>query len=356
MGFTIPALLIIFVEVYPTLAFHSLGDMLGLAILCAADLVLVMLCFTGSLKQKLKIGLTIPLFLIASSLLTLPLFSFAAATYAPGSAPEVMHTNLHYLAVQLITFFVYTMMNAIFFIIYKIKQNVINIQGAFLFALLLITQVIILASLMGRTIKSPDAPMLCFCLSAGVLSILSDLGVYKAFKEINQKARIRQQAFFYQKQLEIQLSHYEQLSQYDKSLGYLRHDLKNQISTIHYLLQNHQVKDAATLTAQIRANISTLEMIACCENKIISALIFVYYQRMEKQNIGFSCNLIIPEQISDDIQSLCTLFSSALEQAMNAAPKSIILTGDYEKSSITLQCISKDGDSSVTPILLPNNG
>ncbi len=316
-------------------------DLTALAFVWLFNILTVFIGYTDSLRKKRKAAFCALSLYLACSLLFVLFFCRKPSFYT-----GLEHESLLYRFVRMIFFFLCALVVCAAFILYKIRTKQMSLPNAALFCLFAATQILLMLSLLVRVYRNISDVFVWFCLASGLLCIIADFYVFKAFKEIRLKSRLRQQAYFYQKQLDIQLKHYEKLSQYDRTLSHIRHDLKNEISVIQVLLRQRNRKEAKELTDGIQKLILRLEKIERCENKILNALIFIESQKMEEQGIEFSCrDFEIPEEISADIPKLCETFSRTLEECIQKEPASIELSGRFSDGTFFLTSRFSASDS-----------
>lgn len=353
IGFLFPPALACSLKIYPAIMSISSSDLAALLFVWICNLLVIFFCYCNSLRKKMKAAaFTVLLQITTWIFFFLGFKQHIILCIKQIEQVEDFHLTLPYLLLQLTLFFSFALVTCLAFIFYKIYKKQLPVQSAALFGLFVATQILLMTSLLIRVYRNIEFPTLCFCFASGVMCIVADFYVFKAFKEISQKSRLKQQAYFYQKQLDIQLRHYEQLSRYDTTLSHIRHDLKNEISVIQYLLQEHKYEDAEGLADEIQSMITRLEKIDCCENKILNALIFIYGQEMEEKGIAFSCkDLEIPEDLPTDIQALCESFSSAFEKCTQNKPVRVELSGRFSEGEFLLTSIL-DQDPFITRHLI----
>lgn len=346
-GFCIPPLISAVFAWYPGIIYSDSSNFQALFFYICLDFLVVFLCYTDSAKEKFKWAAVMAVLQILPVLpAVFPLQKYIY-TYVQAGDSASVSAGLPYLTVQLSWLFVSMLHSGCTVILYRFYQKSLSLQSALLFFLFVITQILLMSSLMTRVYQKPSLPILYFCLGAGITCVIADFYVVKAFREISRKTSLKQQAYFYQQQLDIQLKHYEKLSQYDKSLAHIRHDLKNEISTIQYLLQHKEYTTAEALTDEIRDKIHSLEMVDCCENKIVSALIFIYYQQMKEAGIRFFCDdLEIPQDIPMAIDEFCRELSRILDDFIKDSPEQIRIFGQAPDTPITVTAQNKK-DSAV---------
>ena len=337
VGFCIPPLISAVFAWYPGIILNDSGDFQALLLYLCLDVLVVFSCYTNSAKEKLKWAIVMAILQFLPVLPALfPLQKYIYAYIQPEDSASVS-AGLPYLTVQLSWLFVSMLLAGCAVILYRLYQKNLSLQSALLFFLFVITQVLLMTSLLTRVYQKPSLAILYFCLGAGITCVIADFYVVKAFREISRKASLKQQAYFYQQQLDIQLKHYEKLSEYDRSLSHIRHDLKNEISTIQYLLQHREYQTAAALTDEIRDKIHSLEMVDCCENKIVSALIFIYYQQMNDAGIELFCDdLEIPQDIPMAMDKFCRELSRILDDFIQDRPNQIRISGHAPDTPITV--------------------
>ena len=78
-------------------------------------------------------------------------------------------------------------------------------------------------------------------------------------------------------------------------------------------------------------------MVDCCENKIVSALIFIYYQQMNDAGIELFCDdLEIPQDIPMAMDKFCRELSRILDDFIQDRPNQIRISGHAPDTPITV--------------------
>ncbi|WP_130863151.1 sensor histidine kinase [Bacilliculturomica massiliensis] len=224
-------------------------------------------------------------------------------------------------------------------LLWKKHRRQIDLRGTRMFLFFLITQAILLFLLYFISLKSMPDYFAWVVLAAETLCTAADIGVYQAAVSLSQKTVLEQENEIYEKQLAMQLAHYEAFLDYDAKLRDLRHDLHNQLQAVRALMERKEGAAASTLMEELERQVRDLQTISFCENPIISALVFVKQKEMEKQEIRFTAELRAEDDLAVEKTDLCRIFGNLLDNAIEACEK----IPDPAKRWILLKCGSAGG-------------
>jgi len=121
------------------------------------------------------------------------------------------------------------------------------------------------------------------------------------------------------KQIEIQLRHYDKLNKYSKELREFRHDYKNHIHCINSLLKANQIEMAKKYLSQISFNRSVQDEMYHSGNLIVDSIL------SDKNDVlnEIGGEIVFKGKISDQFRpiDISTIFFNALDNAIEAVEK-----------------------------------
>jgi len=126
---------------------------------------------------------------------------------------------------------------------------------------------------------------------------------------------------FLNKQLVMQMQYYVDMEENQNITRKILHDMKNHLGVINSFLYEGDTKGAQTYLDNVVDSMSSMAHRAFCENKVVNAIINNKYKRLVDLEIRTCIELCIPEQISISRSDLCSLFSNAIDNSIEACTK-----------------------------------
>lgn len=120
--------------------------------------------------------------------------------------------------------------------------------------------------------------------------------------------------------LEYQQIYYEELEKNQQQIRKLRHDMRNHLNTISLLLKQEEYQQATEYLSNL-AGETTSELRSFCSNRIVNAILNAKYLLATEKQISCSFQIDIDSLKKIDDISLCSLFSNALDNAIEASSK-----------------------------------
>ena len=122
------------------------------------------------------------------------------------------------------------------------------------------------------------------------------------------------------KQMEAQKSRYALLSEMASALRKQRHDLRHQLAVIQSFNNNGERDKLNAYLQELLANIPSNEVQQLCDNEVVNAVAYYYYDLAKKQGIqDISIQLSIPADTGQILASdLCVVVGNLLENAITA--------------------------------------
>lgn len=173
-----------------------------------------------------------------------------------------------------------------------------------------------------------------------ILCVLADAGLVIAMKKLTAVSIANEKLAFYEKQVELQLKHYEQLSEYSSIIRRYKHDIKNQIQTIYTLLGNKDINNAKKHADELSFSIDSAISTQFCDNLIVDALLQNKYLLAQKSKIKMDIIVQLGNKTGIDNLHLCSVFSNLIDNAVEACNK---IPDSEVPPYIIIKCYEKAG-------------
>lgn len=164
---------------------------------------------------------------------------------------------------------------------------------------------------------------LSMCIAAGLV-----FGGNKIYVEQRQK-----------EQYFSQIAYYKMLQEQYAQMERLRHDMKNHVLSLYGLWDSREYEKAGSYLRKMleRGNIASADEVT--GNKAVDALLYYKCRQAKEKNIGWECDVQIPQACVMDEFDLCILFGNILDNALTACGK----IEDEEHSFIRImsKCVKK---------------
>ncbi len=124
-----------------------------------------------------------------------------------------------------------------------------------------------------------------------------------------------------EKQLNMQLSHYEALTSQYEANRRIRHDIMHHVNTIQYLLADGKQQEAAEYAGQFLKENRRSSMLGSCENPVVDAFLFGRVEEAKKQGIPVKTNVVLPVELPVSNTDLVIVFGNIMDSAVEACSK-----------------------------------
>jgi len=138
--------------------------------------------------------------------------------------------------------------------------------------------------------------------------------------------------------LDIQLSHYKQLSEYNLNIIEYKHDFKNQLQTIYTLLDNKDFNNARKFADRLAASIDISMPAPFCKNPVVEALLQNKYSMAKDSNIKMEIVVHLDSETGIDDLHLCSVLSNLIDNALEACSN---ISDPSILPYITVKCYEK---------------
>ena len=107
-----------------------------------------------------------------------------------------------------------------------------------------------------------------------LLCIAADIALVRTIADAGRKAELEATNRLLEKQLNMQISHYEALTSQYEANRHIRHDIMHHVNTIQYLLADGKQQEAAEYAGQFLKENRRSSMLGSCENPVVDAFLF----------------------------------------------------------------------------------
>lgn len=121
-----------------------------------------------------------------------------------------------------------------------------------------------------------------------------------------------------QRQLHMQVEHYEQLQEKIQESRRIRHDFRQHLRVIASLAQENQNQKLLSYVAGITEQNESTSFVQLAENTELNAILQYYYTLAQKHGIDFRLRLDLPAQLGVPVVALGAIVGNLLENAMEA--------------------------------------
>jgi two-component system, LytTR family, sensor histidine kinase AgrC len=98
-----------------------------------------------------------------------------------------------------------------------------------------------------------------------------------------------------------------------------RHDMRHHFALLSNYLNTNEINKAIDYIKITQKNIESITPQQFCENETVNLILSSFKTRALKNDVQFTTEIVLPNELPIDDTELCTLLSNALENAINAA-------------------------------------
>ncbi|ACL76606.1 sensor histidine kinase [Ruminiclostridium cellulolyticum] len=154
---------------------------------------------------------------------------------------------------------------------------------------------------------------LCTIIYNVIVMILIDKMILnKKYKHLNEMSEA---------QLRTQFNHYEQIMSKNQETRKLKHDMKNHLRLIRSLIETNDIDEAKGLLDEIEDTMSGLDLEISSGNNITDAILNEKNKMAHSLGVKFEFSEILPSDNFINPFDISTIFSNALDNALEAAVK-----------------------------------
>ena len=158
------------------------------------------------------------------------------------------------------------------------------------------------------------------CLVLGILlGLAADLALFYIIYKHNRQRALEKYMNEMNTLWKVEEKSYRMQEEQRSRVEKIRHDLKNQVATVLYLLEQQQHAQARGLLEGVQGEIAKAENTVWCANPVVNAVLVEKAAQCKAQGIALDAELNLPQQLQIEPIFLCSSFSNLLDNAIHAA-------------------------------------
>ena len=152
---------------------------------------------------------------------------------------------------------------------------------------------------------------------------LGSLMVYRmiilSVREQEENLSLRSENFH----LQMMALQYQNIEQNIKQTRRMRHDLRHVLATISTMAEASDMEHILKYIAELQNNMELATPLKFCENSAVNAVLSYYAPQMTREDITYSVQLQLPDDLSISSADLSVLFANLVENAIEACRQQI---------------------------------
>jgi signal transduction histidine kinase len=202
--------------------------------------------------------------------------------------------------------------------VWRFATNSVDQNQMSLFMFFPVSQIYLLQILFFASTYYGNLALITVFIISVILCVLADAGLIIAMKRLTHLSLLKEKLAFFEKHLDIQLSYYKQLSEYNQNIKKYKHDLKNQLQTIYTLLDKRDIQNAKKYADELAISIDGSAATPFCENLVVDALLQNKYSAAKDSNIKMELAVQLGNDTGIDDLHLCSVISNLIDNALEA--------------------------------------
>lgn len=151
-----------------------------------------------------------------------------------------------------------------------------------------------------------------------VIILYINLIVFYLYEKFNALLKTGIERALLKQQISLQERYYQNLEQTHQRIKSIRHDMKNNLETISYLLSENQTKKLQSYLKNITDNVQNTERIIYTGNPPIDSVLNIKLSELKQQNIQVNTNILIPQNLKINFEQAVVLFGNIIDNAIEA--------------------------------------
>lgn len=297
----------------PILLYTRAGSLLRILLMPTGPLVLAFGLFYGKpLKKILAVGLE-----LASTMLLELLFMPILMNYNMDPMlsvwvdPRTVTYGLVYLPLLVLVLFLFSLPMT------RSKNNLSSKQ-ILVFAMLPVSQTLCEAMITTMVYDSQRQEYIAIFLIASLLFIVSDIILYQMMIKTEQRVQLEVENKLLEKQLDVQLSHYDDLTKQYEQIRSMRHDIYHHLNAINLLLKEGNTQAASEYSAQLLPMQQYISHLSECRNPTVDAFLYSRIREAGSLGITVDAEVAMPADLAISNTDLIVLFGNIMDNAIEA--------------------------------------
>lgn len=199
-------------------------------------------------------------------------------------------------------------------------------------------------------LTSANITLWIFIFGTIICMIIGDIALYKVLLVNSENHELKEALELSNLKNVLELDYYNKLKTNIAETRKINHDISNMVTVMKTLVDGNESTNKEQAKVVIQELTDTLEnnkIRKFCENELVNIIIINKYDKIKSNNIEFSCNLNIPNNINIKSTDLCRMFTNIIDNATEAciAAKDktkafIILSAQIKSNNFVVKCIN----------------
>lgn len=225
------------------------------------------------------------------------------------------------LVVLLLDVFI-TCFYALIVIIWRKRLGKYSVKSMTLFMLFPVGQLLFIMACtyptwaMGSTFDVFDNP---FMIAAAIASVASDILMFIALRENNSLETANERAAQAEKEMELQLQYYSELTEKMTEIREYRHDINNLVSVAEAMITESTSQTGRDYIDEMKRKAESMKFPVYTSSEIANAVLWKKEREARQVGVDFKVRADISESFPLDKIDICSLFANLLDNAVNEA-------------------------------------
>lgn len=171
------------------------------------------------------------------------------------------------------------------------------------------------------TVTTDYQKMLPARIGLQVIMLVGIIAIFVFAGKTLQNQESRYKYTLLEEQAKSWIKQVEELSQNEKRLSILRHDMRHKINIVSQLVREGYYGEALSVLDNTDRELENSRLEKYCENIYINSVLVMHRRKAQNCGISVNYNIDIPKEISVDVYELSVVMSNLIENAVNACAK-----------------------------------
>ena len=245
-------------------------------------------------------------------------FVTIAETAASAVALSAAGSNYAYLVVEFIVFISIMVIREFFTKSFYETIMKCNDSG---WGMLDMAIIIYLFVIYMMTMTTSYEKMLPIRIGLEVIMLVGVIAIFVLAGKTLQNQENRHNYTILKEQAKSWIKQVEELSQNERQLSVLRHDMRHKINIVSQLVEEGHYAEALNVLDNTDKDLEKSRPEKYCDNIYINSVLIMHRRTARDNRISISYNIDIPEEISVNVYELSVAMSNLIENAINACVK-----------------------------------
>lgn len=200
---------------------------------------------------------------------------------------------------------------------------------------------------MGSAFDVFDNP---FMLMAIIVSAASDILMFIALRDNNNLETAKERAAQAEKEMELQLQYYSELTEKMTEIREYRHDINNLVSVAEALITEDSSQNSRDFIGEMKHKAENMKIPVYTSSEIADTVLWKKEQEARQAGVDFKVRADINESFPIDKIDICSLFANLLDNAVNEAKeteeKSVEVTAGRRFGLLMIEVVNSANNNS----------